>query len=279
MTSNFQSDIFVIGTASLDRLHLADGQRVNCAGGAALYTALAAARAGAAAGLFAPKPAPLPTPLYLVPNHVTWVGPQIAPEQLPRLEIAHHGGGRATLIDAAWGAEDQLTVASIPKAAPKSKLVHVAALSSARRQLEFVRALQAGANAPLISAGTYARLVYNETEAVRRLFEVTDLFFLNENEAKGLFGSVGRAKTRPEALLFVTLDAEGALVIEGKQVTHVPGCPIPEVDPTGAGDAFCGATLAGLVQGLAPVAAVQQAVKLAARTVGSVGPAALLPAA
>ncbi|HMR66771.1 MAG TPA: hypothetical protein PKE64_22400 [Anaerolineae bacterium] len=39
--------VFVIGTASLDVLHLADGRTVQTAGGAGLYTALAAHRAGA----------------------------------------------------------------------------------------------------------------------------------------------------------------------------------------------------------------------------------------
>ena len=124
--------------------------------------------------------------------------------------------------------------------------------------------------------GTYARLVYGDTERVRRLFEWADLFFMNENEARGLFGSVAKAQTRPGALLFVTLGEAGALVIEGDRVTHVPGQPAAELDPTGAGDTFCGATLAGLVQGESPPTAARRAVALAAQTVSQVGPGALL---
>lgn len=55
-------DIFVIGTASLDVLHLADGRTANTAGGAGLYTALAARQAGARTGLYAPQPEPVPEP-------------------------------------------------------------------------------------------------------------------------------------------------------------------------------------------------------------------------
>jgi sugar/nucleoside kinase (ribokinase family) len=66
------------------------------------------------------------------------------------------------------------------------------------------------------------------------------------------------------------------MVIEGERVTHVPGQPVAEVDPTGAGDTFCGAALAWLLRGASPVEAAREAVKLAAQTVGSAGPAALI---
>lgn len=280
MTTSPPSDICVIGTASLDVLHLANGQLARTAGGAGLYTALAAHKTGAAVSLFAPKPEPIPKPLQPAATRLRWRGPIILPDALPRLEIEHHGGGKATLLDASWGAEAQLAPQIMPNAVSESQIVHIAALSSAERQLEFLAELHrrrsaAGGRAPLLSAGTYARLVYGDTERVRRLFNQTDLFFMNENEARGLFGSVGQAQTRPDALLFVTLDAEGALVIEGQQVTHVPGHSAAEIDPTGAGDTFCGATLAGLIQGQSPVAAAERAVKLAAQTVSAVGPSAL----
>lgn len=276
-----QINVFVVGTASLDVLHLADGRTVHTVGGAGLYTALAAYRSGVKSGLFGPKPEPLPEVMRPVAERLVWLGPAISPDSLPRLEIAHHGGGRATLVEAAWGAEMHLWPQTMPATVREAQIVHIAALSSAGRQLAFLEALQADGESgqgrqPLVSVGTYARLVYNDTERVRRLFERADLFFMNENEANGLFGSVGQARTRARAILFVTLAAEGALVIEEAQVTHIPGQLAVEVDPTGAGDTFCGAVLAGLALGQSPVEAARQAVKLAARTISSVGPAALL---
>ncbi len=280
-------DIFVIGTASLDVLHFA-GQTARTAGGAGMYTALAAARLGARVGLFAPRPDPLPAPLRPIAGRLHWLGPVIPPEALPRLEIEHHGGGRATLRQAAWGAEPQLTPDRLPLEVTRASIVHIAALSTARRQLKFLHALKKqragiggqglalGQSHPWVSVGTYARLVYGDREGVRRLFEVADCFFMNENEARGLFGGVEKARTRAGALLFVTLGQAGALVIEADRVTHIPGQPTTELDPTGAGDTFCGATLAGLVLGQSPLTAAQRAVALAAQTVRAVGPEALL---
>ncbi len=271
--TNPSPNLFVIGTASLDVLHLVSGQVARTAGGAGLYTALAAQKSGTVTGLFAPKPTELPDPLQPADRLLHWLGPAIDPDELPRLEIAHHGQGRATLLNASWGAEAQLIPAVMPALVRQTAVVHIAALSSAERQLAFLRALKPHSR---VSVGTYARLVTSQTAQVRELLEQADFFFMNENEARGLFGSIEQARSRPGALLFVTLDAAGALVIEGDSATHVAGTPVPEVDPTGAGDTFCGATLAGLMQGLSAVAAARQAVKLAAQTVSAIGPAALL---
>jgi hypothetical protein len=52
---NRRLDVLVIGGASLDVLHL-QAQTVASAGGAGLYTALAAHCAGAKVGMFAPRP-------------------------------------------------------------------------------------------------------------------------------------------------------------------------------------------------------------------------------
>jgi sugar/nucleoside kinase (ribokinase family) len=277
-----QNRLLIIGTASLDRLHLpTHGQTgvAHAAGGAGLYTALAAQRAGGRTYLWAPRPDPMPPLLQPVAERVNWSGPPIAPAELPHLEIVHHGEGRATLLHASWGAELQLVPEQSPSDLHQTDMIHIAALSTAQRQLEFVQAIQAARGAhrhPRISVGTYARLVQSEAVIVRQLVEHADFFFMNENEAKGLWGQVEHAQTRPDACLFITLGAEGALVISGDEVTHVPGRAAVEVDPTGAGDTFCGAALARLARGESPVTAAQYAVALAAQTVSAIGPAALL---
>jgi sugar/nucleoside kinase (ribokinase family) len=267
-------DISVIGTVSSDTLHLADGQTAHTFGGAGLYTALAASKSRGNCTLFAPKPDPLPDGLARVTRNIVWEGPRITSEQLPRLEIRHHGQGKATLLNAAWGAEPSLLPAQIPDTVKAARFVHIAALSSANRQLAFLEQLTT--SRPKISVGTYGRLVYGNPDIVRQIFRQADLFFMNQNEAIGLFGDVKQCRTRDGAILFVTLDAAGALVIEGAEQIMVPGTPAKEIDPTGAGDTFCGATLAGLSAGLSPVEAARQAVKLAAQTVAGVGPTALL---
>ena len=43
--------------------------------------------------------------------------------------------------------------------------------------------------------------------------------------------------------------ADGVYVLEGAQVTHLPAWPATPIDPTGAGDAFCGGFLVARAQG------------------------------
>ncbi|MFN8596338.1 MAG: PfkB family carbohydrate kinase [Anaerolineae bacterium] len=276
-------DLLVIGGASLDVLHLPDGHSVKSPGGAGMYTALAAAKAGARVSMFAPRPKPVPSELLPALDRIDWIGPIVPPDQLPRFEIAHHGGGRATLVDAFWGGEMLITPESLTPDHLTAPLVHIAALRTAERQLNFAKAL---APAPTlarfsgagvrISAGTYGKICTSEPDTVRAIMALADYFFMNENEATLIFGSLDRVQARPGQFLFVTLSANGALVFQGNHVTHVAGVPATEVDPTGAGDTFCGATLAGLARGQHPIMAARAAIALAADMIGGVGPTRLL---
>jgi ribokinase len=273
------NDILVIGCASLDKLHIGE-QTCETIGGAGLYTALAACYAGAKAMLLGPKPKVIPPVFLPVAQRLTWIGPAIEQSDMPHLEIAHHGNGKATLVDATWGAEGRLTTDDLPDDLSPFAFVHIAALSSAHKMLDFLHACR-DRGAPRISAGTYFRIVQNEPATVRAIFEQTDLFFMNENEATGLWGSLrvaGRisTRTREGALLFVTFDKRGVIVIEGSRATPSPAEAANELDPTGAGDTFCGATLAGLARGEDPITAAQHATALAARMIEHVGPAFLL---
>lgn len=280
-TGEFSRDparMLVIGCASLDILHFA-GHTVSTVGGAGLYTALAAQHACAAVTLCAPRPALPLEPFNLLPKRLRWIGPQVPPQAMPRLEIAHHGRGRATLLQTAWGGEAALTPDHLEADLEAYDIVHIAALSSAQKQLMFLHACR-DRGARRISAGTYARVVYGEKDIVRFLFEEADIFFMNENEAKGLFGSTPLARTEPGKLWFVTRGEGGATVYQGAgngvASVAIPAEPAAELDPTGAGDTFCGATLAGLLRGESPVEAARNAARLAARCVEAPGPAALL---
>ena len=61
--------LLVIGGASIDVLHLED-RTVESAGGAGMYTAMAARRCGAQVGLFGPRPDPCPEWLEPVADHL-----------------------------------------------------------------------------------------------------------------------------------------------------------------------------------------------------------------
>ncbi len=72
-------------------------------------------------------------------------------------------------------------------------------------------------------------------------------------------------------ILVVTVGPEGCLVYVGGEARHVPVTPVPEVDPTGAGDIFAAAFFVHLRQGDDPWAAADFANRVAALSVGRAG--------
>ncbi|MBX9724848.1 MAG: hypothetical protein K2X81_25810, partial [Candidatus Obscuribacterales bacterium] len=152
--------ILVIGCVSEDIIHLEQSaQTIHCLGGAGYYTATAASAAGGAVTLLAPR---LNGDLPFVVNQdfcFDWIGPLVETADFPNLEIRQHGNDRATLCAASWGAESMLRPDFLPANLGEYSIVHIAALSSAERQLEFLRALKERSLCK-ISIGTYARLAY-----------------------------------------------------------------------------------------------------------------------
>jgi sugar/nucleoside kinase (ribokinase family) len=268
-----QPSLVIIGGASLDILHF-QGRTEPSIGGAGLYTALAARRAGARVTMFAPRPEPMHPLLAPVAERVNWIGPLCAADDLPSFEIAHYGNGRAELVNARWGAEARLTVENLPEAGLPGDLVYCGPLADPARQLAFIRHFKSLGRRTAV--GTYGRAVKAYPEIVRRTLEEADIFFCNENEANGLFGNWESAAAPPHKLLFITHGERGAAVVQGDYHTHISGVRAAELDPTGAGDTFCGTALALLAQGAHPVEAARQAVAAAAEMVTAVGPTMLL---
>jgi len=267
-------DVLVVGVVSLDRLHLGSNS-FHTVGGAGMYTAIAAQSVGASVELFAPCPISMPSMLKQVDDCLDWFGPEILPDELPKMEITHHGNDVATLNSLEWGAEIKLDPEDLPSDLSGCKMVHLAALSSAERQLHFLEECRSR-GAQLISAGTYSYVVQHEPQAVLKLMKEADIFFMNENEATGLFGSVGNLVVDPGKLVFVTLGRNGAIVLTDEFSGNIPARLVTELDPTGAGDTFCGATLAGLSRGILPKEAATTAINLAGLVVTGIGPQALL---
>jgi sugar/nucleoside kinase (ribokinase family) len=264
--------LLVVGGASLDLLHFA-GRSERSAGGAGLYTALAARRAGARVVMLAPRPEPMPEALGPAAGLVDWIGPRVRAEELPHFEIVHDGQGRATMPRAEWGAEGRLTPADLPEG-ELPVWSYCVPFFEPRRQVDFLTALRARGSRT--AAGTYSRAVESDPRRVREVLSLADVFFCNEEEANSLFGTLDAARTEAGRLLFVTRGKSGARVVQGGHATDVPGVAVRELDPTGAGDTFCGTVLARLGLGEHPVRAAENAVRAAAEMVTAVGPTALL---
>ena len=113
-----------------------------------------------------------------------------------------------------------------------------------------------------------------------------DAFLPSEVEARALVPGAAPADAlavlaeRCPGAVAVKLGPEGVLVWDraaGAPVA-VPPAPARTLDPTGAGDAFCGGFLAGLVETRDPVAAARIGAAAAARVVERFGADAALPA-
>jgi sugar/nucleoside kinase (ribokinase family) len=93
------------------------------------------------------------------------------------------------------------------------------------------------------------------------ILEHVSILKLAEEEAAVLGGVEGLDV--PE--IVITLGSRGAIVYAGGVETHVPANPLPR-DPTGAGDAFSIAYLAGRAAGHTPTAAARRATAVVAAT-------------
>src|SRR5262249_46341725 len=198
----------------------------------------------------------------------------VAAEEMPRFEIVHDGRGRSTMPSAFWGAESRLGIEHLPRGDALPEWVYCVPFLDPARQLELLRAV--AKQGRRTASVTYGRAAAEERALVRQVLAEADIFFCNEEEAVHLFGSLAAAHAVPGRLLFVTRGASGARVMQGDHATDVPGVAVRELDPTGAGDTFCGTTLALLAAGVHPVRAAEQAVAAAAEMIMDVGPNALL---
>jgi sugar/nucleoside kinase (ribokinase family) len=266
--------LLVVGGASFDVLHLED-RTVESVGGAGMYTAMAAHRCGAQVAMFYLRPDPCPEPLKPVAARLTeWLGPVISPAQMLQFEISYRGG-KTEYLKVAVDAVAMLSPTMLPADLSKYDLVHVGPKGDATKQLSFIQACrQRGAKQ--ISAGTGLFIADEQPQAVRAVMELCDYFFMNDLEANAVFGSLESVNTVPGKVIYVTLGAQGACIIQGHTSTLIPAVSATVVDPTGAGDTFCGATLAYLLQKKHPVMAARHAVPLAAEMITHVGPTALL---
>ena len=263
--------ILVIGGASLDTLHGAE-QRVP--GGAGMYTAMSAHRSGAAVTLYAPRPEPMPGALLTVSEKLTWLGPSIAQDKLAHFEI-YYEDGRANYATSEFGTEDSLSTDELPLDLSNFDCVHLIPLGNIQRQREILHICRER-GAKRISAGTALHLINEQPDDAKAVLTDADILFMNEDEAIRLFGSMAEVQSQPGQLIVVTRGREGAIVVQGEVKTDLAGVGAAVVDPTGAGDTFCGATLVGLAAGLHPVMAARRAMPLAAQMTEAIGPAALL---
>jgi sugar/nucleoside kinase (ribokinase family) len=266
--------LLVIGSPSIDVLQF-KGRKEKSAGGAGMYTGLAAIRGGCQVSMYGVKPDEMPEDLVPLQRRLAeWLGPSVPLEEIPHFTISHDGD-KAEYIEFFAGEEERLMPSGLPQDLSVYDGVHITSLGTVETQIRFAEVCRSR-GVKMLSSGSFLNLIRENRSAVRKLMDLTDVFFMNEEEASAIFGSVENAFTEPGRFLFITRGANGALVIQGDDKTVLPTIPAKVLDPTGAGDTFCGATLSHLLKGEHPIMAAQKAMALASQEIEHVGPKALL---
>jgi sugar/nucleoside kinase (ribokinase family) len=264
-------ELIVVGCPSWDRLAGPEGE-VQAPGGAGFNTALAARAAGVDVGLVAAIPTHLPREIGAAfgPGGIRRGGLVVRDGPITSFHIAYDERQDAEYLAVVLDIERTLSAADVPEAWLAARHLHVGPLgASSRRQLEFVRALRARGFRGTLSVGSFHAALDEDRDAPRMLAAESTLFFLNAAEFRDLFPD-GPPR---EPVVVVTEGRRGATVHHGGEATAHPAEPVSVVDPTGAGDAFCGGYLAGWLRNEDPIAAAGRAARIA---LSGYGPTALV---
>lgn len=173
--------------------------------------------------------------------------------------------------DRAFVSTAELDALATVERLPASAWVHVPGLEEADRlQRPLAQARRDGARISVSGSWSVPQL---ERLAARSGRE-WDLLVLNEKEARAACGEVTTAPGQLAGAahsVVVTRGPEGAFGMLDGVALRVPAAPVQVVDPTGAGDAFCGGLIAALLGGAAPEAALQHGSSAAARILKQTG--------
>lgn len=207
---------------------------------------------------------------------------------------AHATGSVAVFVDhtgersmvSGHGADFYLLPSELPRRAIDSAAhLHLTAWSfftdpprSAAR--EAARTAKAGGSTVSFDPGSFQMI---DEMGVDAFLSVTtdmgvDLFLPNKEEASVLTGiadpeAAGRRLVElfGGALVVLKLDAEGALVVDGDTISHIPPSSNRLVDATGAGDSFAGAFLSRWTVGTSAPESASFAVRVAEWVIGHPG--------
>ncbi len=257
------SRIALVGNLTVDRI--AGGP--PRAGGGVFHGARAAVHVGAEA-VVATRCAPADREVALAPLDALGL-PVVCADASETTAFSFHyeGDHRVMVVDAVgddWARDDVDGWAAA--ALGDASWVHVAGLLRSHFPTDVVERLADGRRLLLDAQGILRRAsvgpLQRDDEVDRAMLEHLTVLKLNEDEGRLLAGGLEPEQLRaigvPEVVL--TLGSDGALLVTESEAIEIPSQPTHgEVDPTGAGDAFSVAYLAGRARGLEPGAAAEHA--------------------
>lgn len=246
-------DLVVVGCPSMDRLVI-DDDVVEVAGGSGFNTALAARRAGVNVGLVAAIPRDLSAEIAVAfgPGGIDRGGLVVRNGISPSFQIAYDADLNADYLGIELGVEMTMSGGDFPEAWLGAQHVHIGPLgASSERQLAFARRLRERGFEGQLSAGAFLDDVADQHDVTLELIGMCSLFFMNQAESDSLYPAEVAPAARQQ--LCVTEGSNGVTIHEGTTATRYDPPVVEVVDPTGAGDAFAGGYLAGVITGADPI--------------------------
>jgi len=279
--------LWVLGNLTTDDLVLADGTTaMGLSGGNAVFAALGGRLWSPRVALSA-RVGPDYSRRHLEALAAAGIQLALSPVDAPSI---HHWALYETTeqrrfiawLDSGSHLEQSLLPAEVPSAALSARVCHIAPMPLSV-QAQLVRYLSG--RGPLISLDPHDEYIAGAESTLLDVLGLVDLFLPSRMEAALLFGrdapeAAARAfaERGPRAVV-VKLGAEGSLICGPGQAVplHVPIVPVTSIDPTGAGDAFCGAFAVAYGRGDTLVEAACRATVAASFVVERRGAMAMLP--
>jgi hypothetical protein len=233
--------LLVIGSPGLD-INDVNLESLGHLEGASVRVSMAACRSGVKVSLLCPRPDPIPKELYPFSNQlVEWIGPTIQPGHISDLKTSR-----------------EMHLNCLPSDLSKFDGLHLTAMKDADHQQSILTTCRER-GAKIISVGTCLKSIVGNIDAVRWFLENSDVFFLNEEEAIYLFGSIENAHAKTGQIIYITLADTGALILQGDYKTHIKMVRSPLADPVKTDEVFCGVVMANLLHGCHPIFSAQKA--------------------
>ena len=284
-------DLVVIGNLLVDDLVFADGRtHMGLAGGAALYTALAARLWGVSVGVSSVAGSDYPVAALdqLAGRGVDLAGVSRLDRPGLRTWLLYEERGRRIVHRLGCPAHEVVSPGpeDLPTGWRAARAFHLAPTPLAL-QRAWVASLAAGEGGAggLLSLDPHRPLNAGTLSAWRPILAQLDLLFLGADEFQLASEDRSNSALRSLAagrLAWIALKrgAEGGWLFDAKRGRELawPGCTPRAVEPTGAGDAFAGGLIAGLIASAPLEAALEQGVVSAGFAIEAPGAAGLIAA-
>ncbi|MFA4995822.1 MAG: PfkB family carbohydrate kinase [Patescibacteria group bacterium] len=244
-------NLVIIGTIGLDDVETPFGKVVSALGGSGVYSSIAAS-------------------FFTNPGLISVMGDDIPKEYINLLgkrkiditgvkktgKTFHWSGFYEFDMNEAKTLKTELNSLadfkpSIPDNYKEAKFLFLANIDP-DLQLEVLSQMN---NKPFVVTDTMNYWIESKKNSLLEVIKKTDLFVLNEGEARQLFNTPNLIKAGRQALkmgakyIVIKKGEHGALLFSDDKYFSAPGYPLEEVkDPTGAGDSFAGGLVGYLSQ-------------------------------